>query len=207
MSSMSQILTAAGNASSDALVLGNTLYSSCNMLGRLTCMVPSNFLVRHGIPRLSYMLVVIAEMAVAHFLLLLLPYHGGSMQLVAASTIIGGLAFGSAYPHMVVLTSELFGSANLATNYMFYDGCSFIGTLILVRIVAAKVEQSHTRVGKVDCIGAECFNLTHTVVIAVNIVAMVGMIVIVARSRTLYRNISNAIQAVRVPPCNTRLLG
>merc|ERR1712032_1244570 len=107
---------------------------------------------------------------------------------------------------MVVLTSELFGSVNLATNYMFYDGCSFIGTLILVRIVAAKVEQSHTRDGEADCIGAECFNLTHKIVTAVNILAMVGMFAIVARSRNLYSNISSANRAVRDPPCNTRLL-
>lgn len=40
------------------------------------------------------------------------------------------------WPHLVVLTSELFGSRHLGQNYMFFDGgCGAVGTLLLANLL------------------------------------------------------------------------
>ena len=51
----------------------------------------------------------------------------GSLQefLLVVGTFGISYAFGAIWPHLVVLSSELFGSIHLPQNYMFYDGgCS-----------------------------------------------------------------------------------
>merc|ERR1712176_433822 len=110
-------------------------------------------------------------MACAHALLFLLPWSGGSEIIISASTFLGGFSFGSMFPHMVVLTSELFGSGNLSTNYMLYDGgCMCVGFFLFVKAVAGGVERAHTAFDQKDCIGADCFKWTHVFVMATCVV-------------------------------------
>merc|ERR1712176_1366369 len=109
-------------------------------------------------------------MACAHALLFLLPWSGGSEIIISASTFLGGFSFGSMFPHLVVLTSELFGSANLSTNYMLYDGGrNFVSSLLFVKLLAGSSQQAHTAPDQKDCIGLACFERTHIIVIASNV--------------------------------------
>merc|ERR1712137_394365 len=65
-SSLSQILTAGGVPSTDINVIAQSLFSTGNMLGRLTCMIPSDALVRVGVPRPLFLLPILVGMAISH---------------------------------------------------------------------------------------------------------------------------------------------
>jgi len=96
---------------------------------------------------------------------------------------------------MVVLTSEKFGSAHLSTNYMLYDGGgNFVATLMFTKLVAGGVLQAHTAAHQKDCIGADCFRLTHLILIVSNILALMGVAVVAVRSRSLYSHIAAAVR-------------
>ena len=122
-----QILSASG-AEGSLTPTCVSLFGACNFLGRLTCMAPSNALVSRGLPRAYFAAIIAVSMLGAHlgFLLALaLPAGSGAQSAtLLASTSVAGLAFGSMWPHMVVLSSEHFGSRHLSANYMFLDGCS-----------------------------------------------------------------------------------
>jgi len=62
----------------------------------------------------------------------------GALQHLVLVTAAGscGLSFGAIWPHLVVLVSELFGSDNLASNYMAFDGgCAALGTIVLANYI------------------------------------------------------------------------
>lgn len=114
---LSQILQSFG-ASTRLLPTLVTLFSNGNFLGRLVAMLISDTLVRRGLPRPWFVVADCAVAASAQLLFLLSStLHGAAQSFVlVVSSLLGGLAFGAIWPHLVVLTSELFGSANLATN-------------------------------------------------------------------------------------------
>jgi len=166
-----------------------TLFGTGNMLGRLTSPLLSDQLVARGRSRALFFVAISLLMAAAHGGLLLAAYaHPGSAAqaaLLAASAAAVGYAFGSAWPHMVILTSELFGSRRLATNYMFYDGwCAAAGTLCLANLL---VTGFYT--GK-DCLGPRCFAPTHAIVVGLCCVGAVAAAAIAWRSAELYQRIA-----------------
>jgi MFS family permease len=126
-----QIIESCG-ASTELVPTVVQLFASGNMLGRLLCNIPSDGLVRRGYPRPLFVGAIAGLAAVAQLSLLAAAYQpdgrvGGSLQsvllLFGAGT--GGLAFGALWPHFVVLSSELFGSAYLSTNCEFGRLASF----------------------------------------------------------------------------------
>lgn len=194
--SLSAILTAAGNPSSDANILAETLYSTGNMLGRLTCMLPSDLVVRRGFPRPLMIVLILMGMATSHGLFLILPTTDGSEVLIAPAAFIGGYSFGSMWPHMVIITSEVFGTKFLPDNYMLYDGGStFLGSIVLSRILAGSVQEAHTLPGSKTCLGAGCFQITHVVVLALNLLGIIAALVMVRKSAPVYRHIHQSLCA------------
>lgn len=192
--SISDILTAAGNDSAEVNVLAETLYSSGNMLGRLTCMLPSDALVRRGYPRPLILIFMMMLMCVSHTLFLMLPASGGSEGLVAPAAFLGGYSFGSIWPHLVVIASELFGTASLSANYMFYDGTvSCVASLLIGRVLVGAVLDAHTEPHALRCHGAGCFRLTHFVIIATNVVGILAALVMMRKSMPTYRLIFQAL--------------
>lgn len=195
--SMSDILTAAGNQSDDANVLANTLFSTGNMLGRLLCMLPSDRLVRRGLPRPLAISVVVIIMAIAHALFLFLPAAGGSQLIFAPAAFLGGFSYGSLFPHMVVLTSELFGTKYLPDNYMLFDGgTNFLASIVLSRMLAGGVLDAHTpsMPGSV-CIGSGCFAVTHVVLLVLNMLSIPVALLMARNSRPVYRHIHQSLHA------------
>lgn len=192
-SSLSQILTAAGNASASALIIATTVFSAGNMLGRLTYMIPSEMFVRNGIPRPYFVIVVIILVAASQGLLMLLPHFGGSITLVAGGAFLGGYSFGSMWPLMVVITSELFGSKNLPQIYMFYDGNGFfLSNIIFVRLLTGSVYQAHVPEGSNICIGSGCYFLSHLAVIGTCVLGAVSAAIVGCKSSALYRDIQES---------------
>ena len=190
-----QILSASG-AEGSLTPTCVSLFGACNFLGRLTCMAPSNALVSRGLPRAYFAAIIAVSMLGAHlgFLLALaLPAGGGAQSAtLLASTSVAGLAFGSMWPHMVVLSSEHFGSRHLSANYMFLDGCSGgAGTLLLANVLpsfiyAAAADASH------QCHGERCFGPTHIAIASLSLAAAGAALLLAFRNRPLYQRIASS---------------
>ena len=171
-----------------------TLFSTGNMMGRLTSPLLSDRLVARGRSRAYYLVLVSLLMAAAHAGLLLaaaaLP-AGSTAQaaVVSAASAAVGYAFGSIWPHLVILCSELFGSGRLATNYMFYDGlCGAMGTLLLANVLVGAFYSGS------GCTGGKCFGPTHSIIAALCVAGAMASGVIVYRSSGLYRQIGKGMQ-------------
>jgi hypothetical protein len=103
-----------------------------------------------------------------------------------------GLAFGAIWPHFVVLSSELFGSTHLSSNYMFFDGTAgAIGTLLLANALPSLIYQAASK-GSLDCDGPMCFGPTHAIIAGLCTAAAGAAGAMAVRSVALYRQISAA---------------
>merc|ERR1711957_271903 len=194
---VSDILTAAGNDGNSVNVVANTLYSTGNMLGRLTCMIPSDALVRNGWPRPSILVAMLLLMSTSHAVFLVLPGTGGSEILVALGAFLGGYSFGSIWPHMVVISSEVFGTRELAANYMFYDGTvTCFSELLIGRLLVGSQLDKYAPAGGV-CVGAKCFRLTHCVVLGLCAVGIVSAMFLTRKTRAVYAMIFKALNSAK----------
>ena len=160
-------------------------------------------------------------MALAHFAFVLvataLP-HGSSVQesVLVGATLLAGLAFGATWPHLVVLTSELFGSQHLCVNYMFYDGgCASIGTVVMANLLPTAFYHATTSTEGVGvphgrlhaasggeakaCIGPSCFGTTHAIVAALCASGSLAAAVAAVRSSGLYRRFAPPGRSATAP--------
>lgn len=200
---MAQILVAC-RAEPSLLPTAVTLFSTGNMLGRLMSMAASDALVRRGRPRPLFVAMINALMAATHlgFLILALaPGMGsaGQSALVALAAACGGLSFGAIWPHLVVLSSELFGSEHLTVNYMFYDGgCAAFGNVVLGNLIPSAIYRAAKGgAGEaVDCIGPSCFAASHGIIAAINLTAALASVVLSLRCARLYDVIGSSVRAL-----------
>merc|ERR1712224_1151230 len=97
---------------------------------------------------------------------------------------------------MVIMVSELYGSKFLPDNYMMFDGGSiFLGSVVMSRILAGSVQNAHIMPGHQTCIGAGCFQLTHIVVLALNLLGIVVALILAKKSVFVYRHIHASLHA------------
>jgi hypothetical protein len=92
-----------------------------------------------------------------------------------AGIFLSGVSFGMVWPMMVLVVGELFGTAHVGANYLFFDGfTSAAGTFLLSKVVAQEVYEHHIDSYEegffsdssdgVSCYGKDCFELTHIVI-------------------------------------------
>jgi len=118
--SISQIVSACGGHH-DLVPRAVTVFSAGNQLGRLVCTLLSDKVVRAGLPRPLFVALIAGLMVVSHLLFSAAAYlvvHGSVLQvvLISVACFAGGLSFGAMWPHLVLLSSEIFGSKNLSVN-------------------------------------------------------------------------------------------
>jgi hypothetical protein len=73
---------------------------------------------------------------------------------------------------LVLIVGEIFGTAHVGANYIFYDGVTSAGgTYLLSKVVAQKVYENHIdhhysecNSDEVTCYGQGCFQVTHFVI-------------------------------------------
>jgi hypothetical protein len=103
---------------------------------------------------------------------------------------LAGAAFGMVWPVIVLITGEVFGTRNVAANYMFFDGfTSAAGTLLLSKFVAQDVYEDHINANSPDpytCIGTGCFRQTHMIVSALSLSCVVTSIGLLFTTRHVY---------------------
>ena len=92
----------------------------------------------------------------------------------------------------MVVTSELFGSKYLPTNYMFIDGMSgAAGTMLLANVLPSKIYEAAAVDN--DCSGPACFGPTHLIIDGLLVAATGSALLLACRSAPLYREIADAM--------------
>ena len=149
---------------------------------------------RHGIPRPFFLVVASAISFAAH---IMLTFATDQVSFVIGCTI-AGIAFGMAWPLMVLIVGDIFGLEHHGANYMFYDGFTkAVGTLVLSTLVAGTVYDDHVIVNDDDimnsdgaslCLGPECFRDTHLSIAGMALTGLVASVVLQMKTRTVYQN-------------------
>ena len=170
------------------------------------------FCVNKGIPRPFFFVAASLLAFAGHGILSVASHEFGFVVGVTLS----GAAFGMCWPLMVLVSGEVFGTANAAANYMFYDGfTSAIGTLLLTKGLSQHVctlptvgcstkrhsrrsliapslphtDEDHISPNSLDpdtCVGKECFELTHVLVAILSLTCVVTSGLMVHTSRHAY---------------------
>ncbi|KAL1529993.1 hypothetical protein AB1Y20_000919 [Prymnesium parvum] len=105
----------------------------------------------------------------------------------------GGLSFGAMWPHLVLLSSEIFGSKNLSVNYMFLDGsCAAFGTLVFANFLPRLYNRAPP--GSEKCVGSGCFGPTHLIVACLGLLGVLSAILTARSSALLYQKIGHSMR-------------
>ena len=104
---------------------------------------------------------------------------------------LSGAAFGMIWPLMVLIVGEVFGTAHVGANYMFYDGVtSAIGTLVLSKFVAQEVYESHIVKHNDDdgftCYGDACFELSHYIIAGLSMTCVLSSLLLMYKTSHIY---------------------
>jgi MFS family permease len=90
-----------------------------------------NCFIDNGVPRPAFLVAASLVGFAAHFLLAVAT---DEVPFVFGATL-SGAAFGMVWPLMVLIVGEVFGTAHVGANYMFFDGfTSAVGTLFLTKV-------------------------------------------------------------------------
>jgi hypothetical protein len=144
--------------------------------------------IDNGVPRPFFLVVGSLLGVVAHTIL---AVSSDETTFVFGITL-SGLAFGSVWPMLVLIVGEIFGTAHVAANYMFYAG----GTFLLSKIVAQKVYENHIdshfsdNNDGVTCYGQKCFQTTHTVIVVLSLTCVVTSLMLQYKTRHAYNKSS-----------------
>ena len=144
-----------------------------------------SFGLERGVPRPFFL--VIAS-AIAFFSHMILAGATSQWTFVFACTL-SGLAFGMAWPLMVLICGDVFGTRHAGANYMMYDGSTkALGTIFLSQYVAGNVYEAHVDrdVDAFSCYGPSCFRETHLTVAALALTGVVASLTLMHTSRHAY---------------------
>ena len=146
------------------------IISIMQAVGRLVVGIASDYCMKRGTPRPVFLLAISASAALAHVLLMV----GQSEIFFMMSAALAGASFGALWPMMVLLIRDFWGADHHSTNYSFYNGVSAAaGTLLFAKFLPQSIYDSHTVSGK-DCMGSDCFFISHLVCAAACAVAFVS---------------------------------
>jgi hypothetical protein len=150
--------------------------------------------IENGVPRPFFLMAASLVGILAHTILAI----STSQYFFVLGIMLSGVAFGMVWPLMVLIVGEVFGTTNVAANYMFFDGfTSAAGTLLLSKIVAQEVYESHVDThysehdsDGVTCYGPECFRMTHIVIVLLSLTCVGSSAAMLYTSRHSYNKSS-----------------
>jgi hypothetical protein len=150
------------------------------------------FASSRGIARPAFLVLASLVSAVAHFTLAAASTRKG----FAFGVTLSGWAFGMTWPMMVLITGEVFGTAHVGANYMFFDGfSSAMGTLLLSKFVAQTVYDEHMIKSHGDdidaenfqCYGKGCFQMSHVIVCLLSLTCVGSSFCLLRATKHVYR--------------------
>jgi len=109
---------------------------------------------------------------------------------------------------MVLITGEVFGTAHVGANYMFFDGfSSAVGTLLLSKFVAQEVYDDHiggshddsgaadatdtADEGNFKCFGSGCFQISHFTISLLSLTCVLSSVGLIRSTRDVYQRQPN----------------
>lgn len=145
------------------------------------------FCIEEGIPRTFFLVIASVAAFIAHMLLSVATTKGWFV----IGAALAGVAFGMAWPIMVLVVGEVFGTDNVGANYMFFDGfTSAAGSVLLSKFVAQEIYEQHvdrrTDPDNVTCYGKECFSKTHFVVAMLSFFCILTSFCLVHKTKHIY---------------------
>lgn len=144
--------------------------------------------ISRGVPRPAFLVMASLVGVAAHLLLSVATTEGPFVLGVAMS----GAAFGMVWPLMVLIIGEVFGTAHVGANYMFYDGfSSAMGTLLLSKFVAQTVYEKHIdhddpNSDHLTCYGQDCFRASQLIVAGLSLSCVITSFGMLRTTRQTY---------------------
>jgi MFS family permease len=142
-------------------------------------------------PRPLFLVIASVISLVAH---VMLAISTTSQLAFVVGCTVSGIAFGMAWPLMVLIVGDIFGIEHHGANYMFFDGYTkAIGTLFLSEYVAGTVYEAHVDKQEADgvtCFGPACFRQTHLTVAGLSLTCIVASLALQYTSRHVYTSSS-----------------
>ena len=141
-----------------------------------------------GIPRPYFLIVASTVSLLAHLVLA----SSTSLKCFVIGCSISAVAFGMAWPLMVLIVGDVYGVEHHGANYMFYDGgTKALGTLLLSEYLAGTVYEAHIEDNggsseRNTCIGAQCFQITHLVIACLSVVCIFASFLLCYQTRHTY---------------------
>jgi hypothetical protein len=140
-----------------------------------------------GVPRPFFFVVASIAAVLSHTMLA----TASDEAFFVLGVTLSGIAFGMIWPLMVLCVGEIYGTAHVGANYMFYDGVtSAAGTIFLSKLVAQRVYEEHidphSSEGSTTCIGQACFRQTHVVVVVLSLTCIVTSAMLQYKTRDVY---------------------
>ncbi|KAL3929743.1 MAG: hypothetical protein SGBAC_012077 [Bacillariaceae sp.] len=188
------------NYSPDVTSASLALFSVAQALGRVVTGAVSEAALNwkgneltgfEGIPRPFFLVVASVLGIVAHAILALSVHE----SMFVFGVTLSGFSFGMVWPMMVLIVGDLFGTAHVGANYLFFDGfASAGGTLLLSKFVAQIVYERHAEAddssgdngGNEVCYGQACFETTHLVISVLSATCVVSSIIMLNKTRHAY---------------------
>ena len=157
----------------------STIFSVTQSFARVSCGVLCDMLRRKSWQRLWVVLIGLLVMMTSYFLF----FINTEISMVLGMAI-SGLAFGSAWPTMVVVVSETFGMKNMGGNYMVFDGfASAVGTLVLGKLIPEQAYNSHLEPGETECTGKDCYETAYGNILLICASAVVTSYIFISRAK------------------------
>ncbi|KAH9304988.1 hypothetical protein KI387_009392 [Taxus chinensis] len=187
-----------------------SMISIWNFLGRVGGGFVSEIVARdHAYPRPVAMAAAQIIMAIGHIFFAI--GWSGSLYI---GTFLVGLGYGAHWAIIPATASEIFGLRNFGTFYNFFIMANPAGTFIFSGLIAGtlydwEAEKQHGKPNQfsslsvtdfgisggplmdkpLDCLGPSCFFLTFLIMTGVCLLAAVLSMILVYRTRIVYRNI------------------
>jgi hypothetical protein len=176
------------------------LFSVAQAGARVITGAASEWALSRNIARPTFLIIASCAGVASHSLLAAATSEGPFVVGVALS----GAAFGMVWPLMVLVIGEVFGTAHVGANYMFYDGfSSAMGTLLLSKFVAQTVYESHIdhsdeHSDGLTCYGQDCFQVSHMIVAGLSLSCVLSSVGVLHATKQTYAN-----QATTYEPVST----
>mmetsp|Transcript_22343 Transcript_22343/g.35745 ORF Transcript_22343/g.35745 Transcript_22343/m.35745 type:complete len:522 (+) Transcript_22343:155-1720(+) len=181
VSNASKMVEAKGGTSSQVHVFVS-IVSVSNCLGRIGVgfIADHAILLRHGICRISLLMVSCMFMALAHMLFAACGVVG-----ITIAGFFGGLAYGSAWTLDPSILADIVGLKYFGKIYAFLGFAPTLGSMFFSTLLATHVYESNAHILEGtqhrECHGSSCFGLAHVITACINLLAAVVLVPLLRR--------------------------
>lgn len=154
--------------------------------GGLVSPLLSDALVSRGLPRPLLPFFSSFLMGGGHSLLARAAHIGASDSLLLTGAAFIGLGMGMMTVQTGVVVCELFGKLHLVVNNAFYSGICHGPVPFIFMLIAGAIFDRHSTSQGHECIGPECFEVLHAIMVVGNLAGAASALILSARTAKIY---------------------